>query len=270
MAFGLFNKPQKKAVKRDKQVPKPVKKVVKAKPVVKKASKPVHKPAPKPVVKKVEVKPIVKSSKEPVVEKMDDSKAYELLKSAKLPVVKTVFLKSEKDLTMLKTVGFPCMMKVSSTKIIHKTEVGGVVKVNTPEEVPEIFKRLMKIKGTEKVLVQEFKDGIELIIGAKSDPQFGCVVSVGLGGIYVEVFKDAKFRVCPITVGDAEAMVKELAGYEILAGARGKKPINFNVLYDLIVRVGNFALRSGIKEMDLNPVICDDKGCYIADIRIIK
>jgi acyl-CoA synthetase (NDP forming) len=128
----------------------------------------------------------------------------------------------------------------------------------------------MKIKHAEKVLAQEFKDGMELIIGAKSDPQFGCVVSVGLGGIYVEVFKDVKFRVCPIAVSDAEAMVKELAGYEILAGARGKKPIDFNSLYDLLVRVGNFALRSGIKEMDLNPVFCDDKGCYIADIRIIK
>lgn len=266
MAFSLFRKPEKKVIKHSKPKPKAVKKVI----VHKKVSKPVHKPAHKPIPKpepKVIAKPAVKL---PIIEKMDDAKAYDMIKSAKLPTLKTTFLKTEKDLPLLKTIGFPCMFKVSSPKIIHKTEVNGIVKVNTPEEAPEALKNLMKIKGAEKVLAQEFKEGTELIIGAKSDPQFGCVVSVGLGGIYVEVFKDVKFRVCPIATSDAEAMVKELAGYEILAGARGKKPIDFNSLYDLLVRVGNFALKNGIKEMDLNPVFCDDKGCYIADIRIIK
>ncbi|MDD5416457.1 MAG: acetate--CoA ligase family protein [Candidatus Aenigmarchaeota archaeon] len=272
MAFNLFSKPKKK-VNRPK--PKPVKKVIKPKKAIKPAkkaaiktvSKPVKRAEPKTVKKVVSVS---KSIKMPIIEKMADDKAYEMAKSSKLPVVKTIFLKSEKDLPLLKSVGFPCMMKVSGTKIIHKSEVGGIIKVNTPEEAEEAFKKLIKIKFAEKVLAQEFKEGIELIVGAKSDSHFGCVVSVGLGGIYVEVFKDVKFRICPITPADAEAMVKELSGYEILAGARGKKPINFNLLYDILVRVGNFAMKNGIKEMDINPLICDDKNCYIADLRIIK
>ncbi|MBU3896332.1 MAG: acetate--CoA ligase family protein [Nanoarchaeota archaeon] len=262
MAFTLFKKPVKKVVKHSKPKPKTVKKAIIHKKVVKRVSKPVRKPVTKSKHKS--------AIKLPIIEKLDDNKAYDMVKSAKLPTLKTIFLKTEKDIPSLKAIGFPCMFKVSSTKIVHKTEVDGIIKVNTPEEADEAFKKLMKIKGAEKVLAQEFKDGIELIIGAKSDPQFGCVVSVGLGGIYVEVFKDVKFRVCPIAVSDAEAMVKELAGYEMLAGARGKPPINFNSLYDLLVRVGNFALKNGINEMDMNPVFCDDKGCHIADIRIIE
>jgi acyl-CoA synthetase (NDP forming) len=131
MAFSLFRKPEKKVVKHSKPKPKPVKKVIIHKKVSKPAHKPVHKPAHKPQSRpesKVVPKPVIKL---PIVEKMDDSKAYEMIKSAKLPTLKTVFLKSEKDLPLLKSIGFPCMFKVSSPKIIHKTEVDGIVKVNT-------------------------------------------------------------------------------------------------------------------------------------------
>jgi len=292
--FGSKKKPVRKPVKKKpskpkkavskpkkKPKPKPKKKVVQKKKVIKKEvvkkkmkKKPVKKKSPKKikkVAKKSKKAPVKKVKiKAPEIEKMDDAKAYDLVKNSRLPVLKTIFIKKDNDLDMIKKIGFPCYMKVSSPKIIHKTEVDGIVKVNSIEEAGEAFKKLMKIKFAEKVLVQEAKDGIELIIGSKSDLQFGQVVSVGIGGIYVEILKDVRFRICPIAAEDAENMVKELKGYDILAGARGKKPINFKALSEVLVKICNFSVKNKIKEMDINPLMCDDKGCYIADVRIVK
>jgi len=242
------------------------KKTVKKKPVKKVKKKVVKKAVKKPVKKAVKkVKP-----KLPEIEKMSDVKAYDLIKKSRLPVLKTIFIKKDKDLDLIKKIGFPCYMKVSSPKIIHKTEVDGIFKVNSIEEAEEAFKKLMKIKHAEAVLVQEYKEGFEMIVGSKSDPQFGNVVSIGIGGIYVEILKDVRFRICPITTDDADKMVKELKGYDIVAGARGKKPIDFKALNELLAKICRFSVNNKIREMDINPLFCDNKGCYISDVKIIK
>lgn len=279
--FGSSKKPMKKikkrgpskpkkSIKRVKHVKKPIKKTVKKiskKPIKKIKASP--KKIAKPVKPSAEKTPVVKI-KAPIVEKLDDEKAYDLAVKSRLPVLKTIFIKKDKDLPLIKKIGLPCYMKVSSPKIIHKSEVSGIIKVSSMEEAEEAFKKLMKIKFAEKVLVQEIKEGFELIVGSKSDVQFGQIVSVGLGGIYVEIMKDVKFRICPITPEDAKTMIRELSGYEILAGARGKKPINFKALEEMIVKICKFSINNKIKEMDINPLFCDDKDCYISDIRIIK
>lgn len=255
--MGLFTSriiPKKKAVK------KPVKKVVKK--VIK------HEKAVKHVAKKPE---IVKAPKVIVTPRLDEEKAFEMIKTSKIPTVPYIFLKKEGDIALINKIGFPCVMKVVGKEIMHKTEVGGVIKnVNSPEQALEAFNTLMKIKKAEKVVAQRQLSGIEVIIGAKSNEQFGHIVSIGLGGIFVEMLKDVTFRICPITKDDAEKMVKELKGYEVLAGFRGAKAINFEALYDLLAKIGNFAIKNGVKEMDLNPVFCDEKGCLVADVRIVK
>lgn len=245
--------------------PKPIKKIKhRVKPKVK------HKIIKKHIKKPITKKPVIKL-KIPTIEKISDGKAYDIIKKYKIPIPKHFFSKKEKDIPfILKKIGFPCVMKVSGS-IVHKTEVGGVkTNIMNEQQGLEAFKTLMKIKGCERVLIQKQVEGIELIVGAKYDPQFGAIVSVGIGGIYVEILKDVVFRVAPITINDAESMIRELKGYDILAGARGTKPINFNVLYDTLVKVSKLAVSERIKEMDINPLFCDDKGCYAADVRIVK
>ncbi len=202
-------------------------------------------------------------------EKMADEKAYEILKSFGIPLVQYSFVKSEKELSAaLKKTGFPSVMKVSGKRIIHKTELDGVVTVNNEREAGEALKRLLSISGAEKALVQKKLEGIEVIVGAKRDPQFGAVVAFGFGGIYTEIIKDVTFRVCPISPEDAEQMIKSVKGYEILTGARGKS-VKIEALKDVLVKVCRLAAKEGINEMDINPLFCNEEGCWAADVRIV-
>ena len=171
-------KPQKirKVVKREKRAkPKPIK----AKPVrIKKYIKRV-----KPAVKRIK---LAKAEVIPkaVALKMPDEEAFDIVKRYRIPVVPHALCKKEKDLaTVAKKIGFPVVMKVSSRSIIHKSEVSGVkTNISNLEEAVAAFKQLIKIKDCESVLVQKQLSGIELIVGAKADTNFGHIVSVGLGG----------------------------------------------------------------------------------------
>jgi len=221
--------------------------------------------------KKAVVKPVKEIKAKITVEKMPDVKAYELLKKYKVPVVDYFFVKNEKEIQpALKKLGFPVVMKVSGD-ILHKTEVGGIRKnIQSYEQALSAFKDLIKIKGANSVLIQKQLSGIEMIVGSKKDPQFGYVIVTGLGGIYVEVLKDVTFRIAPLSLQDAENMVSELKGLEILKGARGTKPINFSALYETLTKVSRLAVNEKIKELDINPLFCDEHGCFAADVRIVK
>lgn len=277
--FGLFGKkkaePPRKAApaaKRTKVKPKPQKAKPKHKPSPKKAHKPSPKPAAKPMPK--QQKPASKhvSISIPVISRMPDVQAFELAKNSSLPLAPFAFVKSEKELpAILKKIGFPCVMKVSGKTIVHRRELGGV-KTNLQNESAAIvaFKELVKIKGCERVLVQKHLSGVELIVGGKSDLAFGFVVSVGIGGIYSDVLKDVAFRIAPITAVDAEAMLRELKGFEILSGTAGQKPVNFPALHELLVKVSRFVVSQKLKELNLNPVFCSDDGCWIVGVRVVK
>jgi acyl-CoA synthetase (NDP forming) len=266
----IFGKEESKAkavaIKKQKSVSKPISKSKSTKP--KKAERP---PKRTEKVKKTMAKPAAKPEKVPEISKIPDQKAYEILKKYKIPVVKQAFVKNEKQLSeALKKINFPVVMKVSGA-IIHKTEVGGIIKnINSEAEAREAFAKLMKIKGCESVLVQEQIDGIELIVGAKNTAEFGNVVSVGIGGIFVEIMKDVAFRVCPLTKEDVHSMLMELKGREILLGARGKKAVNLEALINTILSVGRLVENEEISEMDINPLMCNENGCFAVDVRIIK
>lgn len=230
----------------------------------KKAAAPAKK---KPALAEAKKASVMKKAAAP--EKMDDEKALEMIKRYGIPLAQYFFAKTEKDLLAgLKKTGFPAVMKVSGRSIIHKTELGGVVTVNTEDEARAALKKLLSIPSAEKVLVQKKLEGIEVIVGAKRDMQFGAVVVFGLGGIYTEVIKDVVFRVCPISAEDAEQMIKSIKGYEILAGLRGK-PINLEALKDVLVKVCRLAAKEMIKEMDINPLFINEEGCWAADVRIV-
>ncbi len=237
---------------------------IKRKKVRKRLIKKIKKP------KKV-IKPKISEVKLPVKEKIPDERAIELVKQYRIPTPAYGFCKNEKNLPqILKKVGFPCVMKVSG-KIIHKTDVNGVrTNIQTQEQALEVFRQLMKIKDSDKVLIQGQISGIEMIVGSKWDPQFGSIVTVGIGGVYVEILRDVVFRVCPITPKEAENMVKELKGYEILNGSRGSKPIDFLSLHETLLKICRLSMAKKIKEMDINPLFVNENGCWAADVRIVK
>ena len=114
------------------------------------------------------------------------------------------------------------------------------------------------------------KESVELIIGGKRDSQFGQLIMLGMGGIFVEVMRDVVFRVCPITKKDAEEMICELRAYPILSGARGRKPVDKPALVNTLVKVSELLQKENPAEFDINPLMADEKGCVAVDMRILK
>jgi acyl-CoA synthetase (NDP forming) len=173
-------------------------------------------------------------------------------------------------------IGFPVVLKIDSPKIIHKTD-NGCVKTNLYNAssvftaFDEIMKNAKKItKDIKGVVVQKQAQGIEVIIGAKRDPQFGVVVLFGLGGIYVNLFKDVSMRVYPFTRKDVKQMINEIKAYPLLNGFRGSEKVDFTSLENTILRAGSLmSENSFIKEMDLNPCFASKKGCIVTDIRLV-
>lgn len=178
----------------------------------------------------------------------------------------------EEAVKIAKKLGYPLAIKIVSPEIEHKTDVGGV-KIGIKNELilRDVFREVSEKANGKKIdgiLVQKMaRKGIELIIGGKKDPQFGHMIVVGLGGIYVEIFRDISARICPITRGDIEEMIGELKSHPLLEGARGAKPINKKKLEDLMLKASSFMEKEDIKEMDLNPVVFDENGCDIIDAR---
>ncbi|MEW6035801.1 MAG: acetate--CoA ligase family protein [Candidatus Micrarchaeota archaeon] len=172
-------------------------------------------------------------------------------------------------------IGYPIAMKIVSPEIEHKTDIGGVrVNIRNEDSLRQSFRDIMAAAGSRKVegiLVQKMaRKGVELLIGGKKDPQFGHMLVLGLGGIYVEIFRDISARICPLTASDVDEMVSELKAHPLLEGARGKKPINKKVLESLVLRSCAFMEKEDIKEMDLNPVVFDENGCDIVDARFSR
>ena len=201
---------------------------------------------------------------------------FKLLSKYGISYPKSEFVNSSKkaELAALR-LGFPLAMKIASKNILHKTDKGGVIlDIKSRQEARQAYKRLTSLspKGKGKVLVQKMarKGAVELIMGGKKDQHFGQMIMLGMGGIFVEVFRDVTFRVCPITEKDAIEMISELKVYPILAGARGKKPVNKKELVSTLLKVSRLLQNEDPKEFDLNPLMADEKACIAVDMRILR
>lgn len=167
--------------------------------------------------------------------------------------------------------GYPVVLKLGTD--IHKTEVGGViVDIHDRNDLERSFRQIKanlakhKIKF-DKLILQKQVSGVELILGLKKDVVFEQVILLGSGGVLTEIIKDVSFRVCPITERDAEEMISEIKANALLKGVRGKKPADIGKLKNAII---NLSKVSGIKELDINPLIVNENGAWAADVRIIK
>lgn len=191
----------------------------------------------------------------------------ESFKRLNIPVAKHKLASSMAEVERtVKAYGFPVVLKLVSPKVIHKTEEGGVVVAHTKDKVKAAAQKFLR-KG--KVLVQEHASGVELFLGIKKDSTFGHVLLAGIGGIYVEVYKDISFRVCPITRKDAKEMLDELKGKALLEGVRGQKPVDRKKLVDAMVELSKLPKKlPGIEELDVNPLFANNRGVKAVDARI--
>jgi acyl-CoA synthetase (NDP forming) len=169
-------------------------------------------------------------------------------------------------------IGYPIVAKVVSPRVVHKSDRDGVaVGIDSDGELTETFTRFSRVEGFVGVLVEEMMSGVELMVGAKIDYQFGPVILLGIGGTGVEIYRDITLRMAPLRERDAESMVKGLRAGQLLEGYRGSEPINLNELTRLLVTFSDLVmdLEEFIESIDLNPVICSSTKCVVADARIM-
>ncbi len=194
---------------------------------------------------------------------------HQLFAAAGIPMVREITVTTEDAaIETAKKLGFPLVMKVVGP--IHKTDVGGVVlNVKDIETVQHEFRRLIKIKDTTSVLMAEMASGIELFLGAKYEDRFGHIILCGMGGIFVEVFKDVTSGLAPLTMCEAASMIKNLRAYQMIKGYRGKNGVSERKFAEIMVRLSTllrFAVE--IKEMDINPLLGNGDKLVAVDARI--
>jgi acetate---CoA ligase (ADP-forming) subunit beta len=200
-----------------------------------------------------------------------DAKAFLSLRGMTVPRFKTA-REEEEAVRCAREIGYPVVAKAVSPKIVHKSEHGAVVVgIRGDEEIRTAFQRLKKLPDFDRLLVEEMVPGIELIVGAKIDYQFGPVVLLGMGGTGVEIYKDATLRMAPLKEKDAASMIKGLKAHALLEGYRGAEPVNLPDLTRLLLTFSELVmdLPEEVESIDLNPVKCSAQWCVIADARIM-
>lgn len=195
-----------------------------------------------------------------------------ILEAYDIPVTREILAANVADAVRAAAdIGYPVALKIMSPDLLHKTDAGGVaLNIFDPAGVEKAYQEIVEKASLYKpealiegVLVQEMlKPGLEIIVGIKKDPVFGPAVVVGLGGIYVEVLKDASTRVAPLREEDARSMINELKGKALLEGARGQQPRDIDALVSILMKISRLAveLEDSIDEMDINPLILYEKG----------
>jgi acyl-CoA synthetase (NDP forming) len=176
--------------------------------------------------------------------------------------------------------GYPVVLKVVSPNVVHKRDAGGViVGLEDSSSVRSGYEAMLgrvqsAVPGAriEGVLVcKQAPEGLELIVGALDDATFGPTVMFGLGGVFTETIKDVSFRVAPLERRDAEEMLREIKGFALMEGARGRARYGVDAVTELLLSVSQLVMdHREIKELDLNPVRLFEQGLMVLDVRILE
>lgn len=169
-------------------------------------------------------------------------------------------------------IGYPVVAKIVSPRILHKSDVGGVaVGIAEAGELAEVFRRFRGLDGFLGMIVEERVSGIELILGAKIDFQFGPMILLGIGGTGVEIYRDIVLRMAPLSEKDAVAMIEGLKAHRLLTGYRGAEKVDLKMLMETLFAFSSLAmeLEERIESIDINPLMCSSRHCVVADARII-
>jgi len=173
-------------------------------------------------------------------------------------------------------IGYPVALKALSSKVVHKSDVGGVIlDLLDAEQVRQAFGKIMArvkpIDSEARVIVQEMVGpGVEVIVGATTDPHFGPILLVGIGGVFTELLEDVAFGLIPVDQDHAWRMLRSLRGYRIFEGYRGQESLNLTALIDIMLKVSRLVEENPeIVGLDLNPVIIDEHSAIAVDARIV-
>ncbi|MBI3813066.1 MAG: acetate--CoA ligase family protein [Nitrospinae bacterium] len=197
-----------------------------------------------------------------------------------IPVPKTALIKKQEEIAAAtKNLNPPFVLKVVSPDILHKSEIGGVkTELKDAEEINKAWaKMIIDIKDKspkhriDGFLLEEMAPkGVEVIIGALRDPQFGPAVMFGIGGIAVELMKDVSYRLAPINKKYALDMIREVKSYPLLTGFRGSKPVDLENIASVIIKLSEILIKiEDIKEIEINPLIVYEKGVMAVDARVV-
>jgi succinyl-CoA synthetase beta subunit len=218
-----------------------------------------------------EMKDILSASKE--IGWVLEPQAKRLLASTGLEVPRFISTSQiEEAIRFVKEIGYPVVAKVVSPKVIHKSDKSGVEGgIDNERKLRETFHRFSKFEGFTGMLVEETVSGIELIVGAKNDLQFGPVILFGMGGSWVEIYRDVILRLAPLNPKDIDLMIKCLKARPLLEGYRGSNSVNFKELSKLLMTFSDLVidLEGHMESIDLNPVFCSSERCVVADARIM-
>jgi len=210
-----------------------------------------------------------------------ESEAREILRAYGFRLPESRMARTTKEaLGAASEIGYPIVMKIASPDVLHKSDIGGVrVKLENEAMVEEAFFDItsnIQVRRPEArilgVMVQEMiPQGREVILGITRDLQFGPMIMFGLGGIYVEVLKDVSFRIAPLSVESADAMIHEIRSFPLLRGVRGELPADIEGIKDALVRLSQMAIDfPEIIEADINPLLvcAEGQGAVAVDARI--
>ena len=231
---------------------------------------------------KTEVMKYLRQAREEGLAALDEPTGKRILASAGIRVPHSVIVNAGSDMrTAVSGLMVPYVLKVIATGVVHKSDVGGV-RLNLQDLDALVAAELevlnvLRAQGIEPEswLVEEMAPrGVEVVIGGVMDPEFGPMVMVGLGGIFVEVLQDVSFRICPIHERDAFEMIDDLKGVLMLRGARGSEPVSIDSIVKVLLCLGGedgllIANEHELTEVDINPLIVSKEGAVAVDARFI-
>jgi acetate---CoA ligase (ADP-forming) len=226
-------------------------------------------PYPHPVLPTVDTAAIRKLVAQAKGGYLEADQVFALLEAAGIPTVKQAAVASrEEAIAQGRSLGYPLVMKVDGP--LHKSDIGGVVLgVAHQQELERVYDRLMALEGARGVLLQQQLSGIEIYMGAKAEEGFGHQLLCGLGGIFVEVFKDVSAALAPVGREEALRMIRHLKSYPIIQGVRGGAGVSEAVLVDTLLKLSALLEAAPeILEMDINPLLGCSDALIAVDARI--
>ena len=226
-------------------------------------------------VNKDKVKTIIDNAKTLNQEVFSAEQSYEILSAYNIPVADWGITKSSGEaVTLSERIGYPVVIKADSQQIIHKSDVGGVmVNITSAGMVSETINKMQKelYQDDLRFFIQKFlPKGKELIISAKKEEGLGHIIMFGLGGIFVEIFKDVVFNISPVSDVEAEDMLNTIKAAPLIDGFRGEKGINKEKISDVLQRISMLVNDfPEIRELDINPIFAYEDDICAVDVRII-
>ena len=224
---------------------------------------------------------ILQDARERGLNVLDEPSAKRLLGLFGIASPRGCVLRSSKDLGALGTLQAPFVLKTVSPQIVHKSDVGAVrlglrdsAAVGAAIDELDAALRATSIEVPAWLVEEMAPGGVECVVGGMHDAEFGPMVMVGLGGVFVEVMRDVSFRICPVSREDAVQMIDELRGAPLLRGARGRLPVSVERLVDTLLAIGGergvlLHFQDEIAEIDINPLAVTVQGALALDARIV-